>query len=689
MKRKNIGVKWFSLLMVFAVLMAALPFGKTAVAAGEAEAMGSAAGTITSSAVPALTLTVLHTDNTFQSAGTVSVTAYGTGGLSGQYQGNTSYTVSGTTATFTFTIPANMLHYAGRGTAGVSFSASYSNGVVATGSYSGFAVIEDDTSSNDSPDPGPSGTGSTVSIKGDTALPEISAGESKVLEIPLVNSGGGTMRNVKIAAKLPEGIYFNTLSPSQDFGSVGRNKEMLLKLDVSAGAEAASGVYPVELTVTYDTYTQKGLTESLSFNLRVNGGDGGGSGKLIVASYTVNPKTVSAGSAFTLTLQIKNNGSGDVSDALVTLNGLSTEGITVNGGLDSRTLSKIAPGATVNVTYNLLAASGMSSGNSILDVSLSGGGGESASKVFIPVQSTGGTSSEAGDSKPLIVIESYDFGGESVEGGSTFPLTIRMKNTGKTAIENVKIVISSPASGTDSGAFTPANSSNTFFVERVAAGGVFEESIELTVRSDATPKSYGIDLDCTYEAVVNDTRESINAVETITIPVTQPDRFEVGDVNAWGPIYMGNSGYVSMSYTNKGKSTIYNLQIELIGNLTTAESSVYIGNVDSGAGDSYEFEFSPTEVGTLEGQLKFTYEDANGQQKEVLQDFSVEVLEMIMDEPVIDDMPVEPMPGEGGFPWWGYVLIGVAVVGTAAIMIVVIKKKKAKKALEADEDYDD
>ena len=60
-----------------------------------------------------------------------------------------------------------------------------------------------------------------------------------------------------------------------------------------------------------------------------------------------------------------------------------------------------------------------------------------------------------------------------------------------------------------------------------------------------------------------------------------------------------------------------------------------------------------------------------------------------MDEPVIDDMPVEPMPEEGGFPWWGYVLIGVAVVGTAAIMIVVIKKKKAKKALEADEDYDD
>ena len=377
---------------------------------------------------------------------------------------------------------------------------------------------------------------------------------------------------------------------------------------------------------------------------------------------------------------------------------MATEGITVNGGLDTQTIQSLAQGASTTLTYNMSTSNKLETGNQILTVSLKNGEEETSSKVFVPVKGTKTSSDEepegVGMSKPQIIMQSYSFGDSSVVGGQTFPLTLNVKNTsGVSAIENVKMTIESAPDETTGGVFTPANSSNTFFIARVPAGGVFSEQIDMAVKADAAPKSYGLEVKFSYEAVLDGKRETLEATETITVPVTQPDRFEVNEVELCNPIYLGDSPSISVQYVNQGKSTIFNLSVEVEGeNFTTGESKSYIGNVESGSSDTFDLSINPVDLGPLNGTLKFTYEDANGETKEIIREFSSEVMQM--DMPAIDDPGLEPMPEEpqGGFPVWGWVLIAVgsaAVVAIVVIVVVVKVKARKKRLLEENDDFDD
>ena len=48
-------------------------------------------------------------------------------------------------------------------------------------------------------------------------------------------------------------------------------------------------------------------------------------------------------------------------------------------------------------------------------------------------------------------------------------------------------------------------------------------------------------------------------------------------------MYVGNTGYISFEYYNKGKATISNLRVTVEGDYSPV-GEVYIGNVDAGKG---------------------------------------------------------------------------------------------------------
>ncbi len=159
----------------------------------------------------------------------------------------------------------------------------------------------------------------------------------------------------------------------------------------------------------------------------------------------------------------------------------------------------------------------------------------------------------------------------------------------------------------------------------------------------------------------------------------------------WGPMYVGMESSLDVSYVNKGKTTIHNLEISVEGeNLTATETKSYVGNVESGSSDYYSVNIMANQEGPVKGKVKFSYEDANGQTVEVVKEFESEA--MMMNYEPEDPGMIEPLPEENtGLPLWGKILIGVVVIGgIAAVAFVVIKKKKAAKAKrEETETYDD
>lgn len=430
-----------------------------------------------------------------------------------------------------------------------------------------------------------------------------------------------------------------------------------------------------------------------------------GDGRLSVESYRLDHSPVKEGEKFSLTMTVKNAGGIACMNARSVLDLSGADGVSIDGVTDTKELGTLAAGATASVTYPLVCLPKMTTGSYPVGVTLSADEADAASsKLYIPVTGTKTSeddTGEAGESKPQIIIESYDFGGTAATGGQEFNLAMRIRNTGEIAIENCKMTVGSAADNDDSNTagsiFTPAKSSNSFFIQKLGAGAAVDEEIALLPKADASPNSYGVVVNFSYDAVVDGKRQTLTAEETITIPLAQPDRFEVGEAVLSNPMFLGEGGQLSIDYVNKGKSQVYNVSVEIAGNFQTDEGSTYIGNLDSGTSDTFQAALTPTEEGSLTGTATFRYEDAAGKVTEIAKDFSCEVQAQEVPAMGPGGIPGKPGmeepggPAQGGPGWKLWVGIFVAAAVLAAATVIVLKKRKAKKLrlLEEADDYDD
>ena len=548
--------------------------------------------------------------------------------------------------------------------------------------------------------------GKQITVAENAFMPEIEAGQTKTITIPL--EATRVVRNAQVTLAMPEGLYLNSASATQSV-SFGSGRKASISYEVTARSDVTDSVVPITLTSVYE-YDDKQVSEETTFSVRLKAKQTiESTGGLVITGYELGSEVLSYNGNTTLTISIQNTSSQMMKDIVMELGGLAAGQITVRDGMDVQRLVELAPGASSSFTYSLHADESVTNGTAILTATATAGGASSASSgedggsaaaqskasIFVPCagkpeESSGGTGGEGSTLTPQVIIENYSYGEEtSVVGGSTFTLTMTLRNTSATtAIENVKMVVSSAADETTGGVFTPANSSNSFYIDRVAPGGTFTESIDLTVKADASPKSYGVDIALDFQAKEGSNYQDLKSTETITIPVTQPDRFEVEDVQISDYNYVGDSIYCSVSYVNMGKNPIYNLTISVEGTgFSTAEPSAYIGNVEAGSGDYYEPSLTADMAGPVEGKIILTYEDAAGNQSTVERPFSTTVQEMMVDPGI--DMPVEPVVEETGLPLAGKVAIGAGAGVVVIVVVVVVLKLRKKRRRKAVPDFDE
>lgn len=495
--------------------------------------------------------------------------------------------------------------------------------------------------------------------------------------------------------------YYELYIPQKELKRTGSNYGVLkFKITYYEDSEEKEKItFGEDDKITYFT------VEYLVFGKLDSSSDTENEGRLAVDSYKLDHSPVKEGEKFSLTLTVKNVGGIACTNTRSVLDLSGADGVSIDGVTDTKELGTLAAGTAASVTYPLVCLPKMTTGSYAVGVTLSADEADAASsKLYLPITGTktgADDTGEVGESKPQIIIESYDFGGAAVTGGQEFSLAMKIRNTGEVAIENCKMTVGSAAdsdnSDTAGSIFTPAKSSNSFFIQKLGAGAAVDEEIALLPKADASPNSYGVVVNFSYDAVVDGKRQTLTAEETITIPLAQPDRFEVGEAVLNNPMFLGEPGQVSIDYVNKGKSRVYNVSVEIAGNFQTDEGSAYIGNLDSGTSDTFQAALTPAAEGTLTGTATFRYEDAAGKVTEVVKDFSCEVQEQATAAIGPGGIPGKPgteqpgAPEQSGPGWklWAGIAAGAVVV--AAGTVVVLKKRKAKKLrlLEEADDYDD
>lgn len=555
--------------------------------------------------------------------------------------------------------------------------------------------------SNDTPDPDSPIFGNVFKLYPGYETPTINAGESKVIEFPIVYAQNKHTNKEQAQITLPDGLYFYEANDIQSFDVKTQKddkrfegKVAILKASVSASSDAKSGVVTVPIKITYQySSNSTPASETVNAYIKINGTDSNPANRLKITNYSFDRQNIKAGEAFNLTVVLNNPSNGAVKNVNVNIGNLSTETIMMNNAIDTMYLPELAANSTQTLTFPMIASKTIDKNSQMLELTVTADGIENplTSKIFAFISKSSDGSEAALNGKPKIVIDSYDYGGSAVTGGQPFDLSMVFRNTSSNiTIENLKMTIQSVADEKTGGAFTPTSSSNSFFVKSIAPNGSISQGINLMPKADADPKSYGLEIRFEFEYVSKGELQEGSSTEQISIPLKQSDRFEVNEVDLWGPMYVGMESSINVSYVNKGKSTINNLEISIEGeNMTAMESRTYVGNVESGNSDYYSVNVTANEPGPVKGKIKFSYEDANGQTVVVEKEFTGEAMSMNFEpDPGID----MPMPEENtGMPMWGKILIGVVVVGgIAAIAFVVIKKKKSAKAkITESESYDD
>lgn len=291
--------------------------------------------------------------------------------------------------------------------------------------------------------------------------------------------------------------------------------------------------------------------------------------------------------------------------------------------------------------------------------------------------------------QPYVIISSYSYGKGDLVAGETRNVTMTFRNTSKTmAVENMMVTMTLPD------AMMLTSSSNSFYIEALAAEGTITKTVNVTVKSNAAAQSHSMTVDFTYDYLDNGIRRNAKTTESISMPVLQVDRFTVTGIDLPQEIFMGEENNLSVNFVNKSRTEIYNLSAKLnCEGLSNNGEEQYLGNLASGTTSSADFYIKGNEKGELVGEVIITYEDTNMNQRTVSVPFTTKVISYEdawgPQGPVGPQNPDDPgmdpgMEQPAGFPWF-WVIGGVVVVAAGVFVYLKLRKNK-KESVEEDED---
>lgn len=393
--------------------------------------------------------------------------------------------------------------------------------------------------------------------------------------------------------------------------------------------------------------------------------------------------SIAAGETKTITVYIQNAGTTAMRDPILTLK--SSGSLLIMGSQDYM-LDDIRAGRDTAVTVTVKAPDKIESQMQTIDASLSfyydngtqltGGSASGSVNVLSTVTKDTKDEETIASPTPIVILSKYNYGGSSVAAGSSTNLSFSFTNTSKTIkIENVMVTVTG---GQD---LMLNGSTNTFYFESVAASGSKTVTVPMKAAQLISASAQDVKIDVTYEYVDQNARKSGNATLSLSVPLYQPDRFELSEPKTSYTGYVGEETSLTIDYVNKGKSAINNVEATISGDIDSPTPYQRVGTIDGGKNGTIAFAVTPQLEGENQVKIVITYEDSNGNTKERVFEATVEAMAYEPTDPGMDNPGmIDPEPAHT-FPW-KYVIIAVVAALIVLLIVLRIRKKKAKQKAE-------
>lgn len=386
---------------------------------------------------------------------------------------------------------------------------------------------------------------------------------------------------------------------------------------------------------------------------------------------------IAAGETKVITVYIQNAGTTAMRDPILTL---KTSGSLLIMGSQDYMLDDIRAGRDTAVNVTVKALDKVESQMQTIDASLSfyyddgtqlTNGSASGSVNVLSAVSNDGQNEDIASPTPIVILSKYNYGGSSVAAGSGTNLSFSFTNTSKKlAIENVMVTVTG---GSD---LMLNGSTNTFYFDSVAAGGSKSVTVPMKAAQLISASAQDVQIAVTYEYVDQNARKSGSATLSLSVPLYQPDRFELSEPKTSYTGYVGEETSLTIDYVNKGKSAISNVDATISGDIDSPTPYQRVGTIDGGKNGTIAFAVTPQLEGENQVKIVITYEDSNGNTKERVFEATVEAMAYEPADPgMIDPEPASTFP-------WKYVIIAVVAALIVLLIVLRIRKKKAKQKAE-------
>ena len=403
--------------------------------------------------------------------------------------------------------------------------------------------------------------------------------------------------------------------------------------------------------------------------------------KVIIGARTLS-KPIAANETAVITVEVANVGKTNIKSAMITFT--PSDSLMLLGAQNTFYLGDIRANKTASINLTVTAMKKISSQNQSIEAELAYDydnniaivSGTASGRISVPAE-TGGNSGDVANPVPRIILSGYSYGGASVAAGSDVLLDFTFLNTSKTtAIENVMLKVSSGAD------LTLRGSTNTFYFDSVGAGSARNVTVPFQAAQCISSSTQDVNLSFSYEYVDSDQRLSSSSDMSISVPLYQPDRFEISDPVAAYVGYVGEETSLTMDYVNKGKSEVCNVEARISGDVDSYNSFVRVGNIASGKNGTIAFAVTPMLEGDNKVTITVSYEDVNGEVKERIFETTLSAMAMEPFDPGEWEEPIEPIEPAHTFPWW---IVGVVLAAAAVVIGIVVSKKKKKAKLAKEQ----
>lgn len=588
----------------------------------------------------------------------------------------------------TATIPSFELVYNGGANIRLPITMNYAEG--STSTYIAINAVPED---KDAVPPQPVDT-SKYAPKLSIVNSSISIGKSgNSISIPLKikNLSPYEARNITITPQLGEGAEIpfdiDSLSLAQTLSKISGNGIETINFQFKIARNVQEKTYPIPLSFNFENAYGNSYDYKTTIYVKVTNDDT--APRLSIKGLECSEMVIYPGGFTGVDIDILNEGTLPAKDVRVSILGLKDDGFSVISGTNTKSISQIGGNQKSRANFKLGVSEKLTKGNYGITVKIDYKDQENKAcseeqQFFIPVYSENMNVKTV----PKIILEKYSCNPSIVSAGQNFTLNMSFINTSQAKdVKNIKIYLTINETGSEGGnVFTPVNSSNTFFIDRIGPKERAAKTLTFSTVPDAKAKTYTIVANFEYEDAEGNEYKS---TELIGIPVQQNTRLETTEISFPEEAYPGQPVPIGFDIYNMGKVTVSNLMIKLEGDFDAPNSNYFIGNFEPGGNEHYEGNITPKGVGVVNGAVVISFDDPTGQHVELRKDFSLNVVEMPVDPGNGENPGVDTQTPKVGvfkkilkspFTW-----VGVGAVAITAGLIIRKRIIKRKEGMELDE----